>query len=164
MNLIARLRIVLISFLAPHRGLFPCDVSAADRTNICKKEDLPKFQFRNVPENSLTQKPPPQEDAPSMNLANKNDKDGWCSNGTFYRDRLDKAKKRMDEAERQCRYADMEWNWNLDFKAELIMAADEELKRATKELAMAQEELDDLEQSSYRQGIPPGWLRCQFDY
>ena len=147
-----------------HSGLLSCDVSAADRTNIFKNEDLQKFQFRNVPENPLTQKPPPQEDAPSINLSNKHDKEGWCSTGTFYRDRLDKAKKRMDEAGKQRRYADMEWNWNLDFKAKLIMAADEELKRATKELAMAQKELDDLEQSSYRQGIPPGWLRCQFNY
>jgi hypothetical protein len=158
------MKYILIYFFLFPVGLLLCDASAAEKARTFRNEDLQKFQVPTVPDNSSKQGPSPKEDSSSIDLSEKQAKERWCSAGTVLRERVDKARQLVEEAEKRRRDADMEWNWNLDYKAKLIIAAEEDLRQARKELAIAQKELDDLEQSAYRQGIPPGWLRCQFDY
>jgi hypothetical protein len=45
---------------------------------------------------------------------------------------VDKAKQLVEDAEKRRRYADMEWNWNLDYKRKLTIAAEEDLRSAKK--------------------------------
>jgi hypothetical protein len=96
---------------------------------------------------------------PAKKASNEKSKQYWCSKGSSKRNKVDRAKLKVEDAERKL--ADM---GDHPGKNKTRLKAEKKLRSAKKELYRAEQELEDLEQSAHRQNVPTGWLRCQFTY
>jgi hypothetical protein len=101
--------------------------------------------------------PAQKKEAPSAETSTEKDKMMWCTKGKSLTNKVDDARKRVQEAEQLLqKYESGEASYSADAGAIL--------KQAQKDLASAEQELSDLEQLAYTQGVPVGWVRCQFEY
>lgn len=110
--------------------------------------------------------------APSKRMAKKaadsdgKEKESWCLAGTRHAKKIDLAKERVRSADtlvtKRQEEADRKPS---DAKARKRLA-DAQKKQAKEQKKLAQEEaaLSALENRAHRKGIPPGWLKCNFDY
>ena len=141
-----KMNILLLSALLFMATCALCSVDAAGQVKVITNEDLKKYGAKDREESNdaaAKQETPPQKTEAAPEQPKEPDKQSWCTKATRLKDKVDEATKKVEEAEKQQGY--------------------EKAAQAKKELETAQQELSDFEQSAYSQGIPPGWLRCQFD-
>jgi hypothetical protein len=95
----------------------------------------------------------------------KYDKEYWCRRGKIYYDHIEKAKRRVTEAEdrfnKKRRDNFMAPPNYRDSYGESL--AEESLKNTQQYLEDAKDELRELEEEAIRKEIPLGWLRCDFE-
>jgi hypothetical protein len=138
---------------------------AADAAKILTNQDLKKYDTPgNVSPNdaSVKQEPAPQKTEPSQEPPKEQEKQSWCTKASHFKNRVEAANKKVDEAQRQRNAATMPGDAN-SYASAPVASAEDKLAQAKQELDAAEKELSDFEQLAYSQGIPPGWLRCQFD-
>jgi hypothetical protein len=89
----------------------------------------------------------------------------WCARGSARRAKVDKTRAKVEDAERELAEADPgPASKKKHSSAEKKVHAGKRVRAAKKELYLAEQSLNDLEQQAHSQNIPPGWLRCQFTY
>ncbi|MBF0329398.1 MAG: hypothetical protein HQL10_09600 [Nitrospirae bacterium] len=99
--------------------------------------------------------------------AGKNDKEYWCKKGGGLRKQLDSAKADIEKKEKHI--AELHESAAKETGAARKNIANKMKKEKTevavirKKQKQAQIKLDDLEEKAHRKGVPPGWLRCQFE-
>ncbi|TAN42166.1 MAG: hypothetical protein EPN22_13165 [Nitrospirae bacterium] len=97
----------------------------------------------------------------------KNDKEYWCKKGGGLRKQLDAAKadieKRENRIEELAESAGKETGSARKNLLNKTKKEKTELAAIRKKQRQAQAKLDDLEEKAHRKGVPPGWLRCQFE-
>lgn len=157
--------ILLLSALFIFATAVLYNADAADTTKVLTNKDLKKYGATNK-ENSndaaAKQESPPQKNEPSQEPPKEPDKQSWCTKATRLKDRVDEANKKAQEAEKQRNNANMSGSGN-PYSMTPLPSTEENLAKARKDIETAERELADFEQLAYSQGIPPGWLRCQFD-
>lgn len=91
------------------------------------------------------------------------EKEYWCKRATEYRKKIEKAREDVEETEKKL--AELEGNPSPDAKSKkALKQLNTKLKKSKKHLRNAERDLGDFESEAHRKGIPPGWLRCQFDW
>jgi uncharacterized protein (DUF3084 family) len=93
----------------------------------------------------------------------KEDKEYWCKKAAQHRKKIEKAQEEIKEAEKKLSETE---NIGLQDakKKKNHKQAQKNLDRAKKQLKDSEKELRELEDEAHRKGIPPGWLRCQFEW
>jgi hypothetical protein len=157
--------ILLLSALLFLAASVLCNADAADKVKVLTNEDLKKYGVtdkENSNDSAIKQTPPPQKNDPSREPPKDPDKESWCTKATRLKGRVDEANRKVQQAEKQRSDASMAGEVS-SYSSTPIAVAEENLAKARQDLETAEKELSDFEQLAYSQGIPPGWLRCQFD-
>ena len=82
----------------------------------------------------------------TLEIKEEKEKEYWCKRANPYRKKIERIKEEAGELEK------------LNTKK-----AGKRLENARKRLKYAEKDLAELEDEAHRKGIPPGWLRCQFE-
>lgn len=156
--------VLLLSLLLFSLGDFqPC--FAAEPSPSYTDRDL--NPYRNPADGRSTTAP-----APSRRVAKKaadsdsKEKESWCLAGNRHAKKIDLAKERVQSADtlvaKRQEEADRKPS---DAKARKRLV-DAQKKQVKEQKKLAQEEaaLSTLENRAHRKGVPPGWLKCNFDY
>lgn len=154
---------VLSFFLFSSGDFQPC--FAADSSPSYTDRDL--NPYRNPADGRSATVP-----APSRHTAKKaadrdgKEKEAWCLAGTRHAKKIDLAKERVQSADalvaKRQEEADRKPS---DAKARKRLAeAQKKQVKEQKKLAQEEAALSALENRAHRKGIPPGWLKCNFDY
>ncbi len=160
-----KMNILLLSALLFMATCALCSVDAAGQVKVITNEDLKKYGAKDREESNdaaAKQETPPQKTEAAPEQPKEPDKQSWCTKATRFKDKVDEATKKVEEAEKQRNAATMPGDVS-SYVSAPVSSFEEKLAQARQELDTARQELSDFEQTAYSQGIPPGWLRCQFD-
>jgi chromosome segregation ATPase len=89
-------------------------------------------------------------------LQAKREAESWCKKARTSRKRIQKDKDDVQEIEGALE--DLK-----DTKSRKKAGLEKKLAKARKQLESSERDLAELEDDAHRNGVPPGWLRCQFD-
>jgi multidrug resistance efflux pump len=92
----------------------------------------------------------------------EHDKKYWCTRGSYYRKKVDRARDGLTKAEKAFSKKEQDYHTGKIGSA-AYDKAQKNLEKARLDLTQAEKNLNDVENEAYRQWIPPGWLRCQFE-
>lgn len=92
------------------------------------------------------------------------EKRSWCSRGKFLRKEIERAESNFKAAKEYHDRIERDNAVISRINSCKLSGAKNWLKDAKNRLERARKELSDLENEAHRQWIPPGWVRCQFDY
>jgi hypothetical protein len=92
----------------------------------------------------------------------KRDKQYWCTRGSYYRKKVDRARDGLTKAEKVFSKKEQDYHTGKIGSA-AYDKAQKNLEKARLDLRQAEKNLNDVENEAHRQWIPPGWLRCQFE-
>jgi len=81
----------------------------------------------------------------------------WCKKATSYRRKIEKNQEEVLNKEKVL--TDLKESGGKKKKS-----AEEKLEKSRRQLKESERDLADLEDEAHRRAIPPGWLRCQFDW
>jgi hypothetical protein len=87
----------------------------------------------------------------------QHEKEYWCKTATRHKKKIEKAQEDIAEAEKGLSGED----GPLSYKKR--SALQNRLKNAKRRLKYEEKELAEIEDEAYRKGVPPGWVRCQFE-
>ncbi len=87
------------------------------------------------------------------------EKEYWCKKASGPRKKIQRLNDDISEKEQQL----AETSRNGAIRNGKTMALNKEIAKTRKRLKYAESDLRDLEDEAYRKGVPPGWLRCQFE-
>jgi len=91
------------------------------------------------------------------------EKEYWCKRATEYKKKIEKAREDVEETEKKL--AEIERDPLPDAKGKkALKQLNTKLRKSKKQLRNAEKDLGDFEEEAHKKGIPPGWLRCQFDW
>lgn len=138
---------------------------AADAPPAYSDRDLDKY--RNPADGtSSTASVPVTRTAKHSSRADKNDREYWCKEGTKRSRAVEAARDRVQSAETAvAKHQD-----SVDRKpsdkaaAKRLSAARKKLAKEQKILIKEEAARSSFENRAHRQGIPPGWLNCNFNY
>jgi hypothetical protein len=95
----------------------------------------------------------------SRTTTNTKEQERWCKEATSRKKKMGKAQQAVREAEEDIAREKEKSFHTAKEKNQL----QEKLAKAKTRLKAEEQELNDLENEAHRKGVPPGWLRCQFD-
>jgi hypothetical protein len=81
----------------------------------------------------------------------------WCKKATSYRRKIEKNREEVLNREKV--FTDLK-----EGSGKKKKSAEEKLEKWRRQLKESERDLADLEDEAHRRAIPPGWLRCQFDW
>ena len=87
------------------------------------------------------------------------EKEHWCRRASSARKALGKKQDRIDETEREI----AERTEGGSSGGKTVRSLQKRLEKAKREQRYAEKNLGEIEDEAHRKGIPPGWLRCQFE-
>jgi len=133
--------------------------SIAFAEKVLTNEDLEKFKVAPI-----SKTPTENSSANTGEIEvqqNKEDAQLWCNRARELKDRISSAKAAHSQA--QGEKAEAELNFLRMGSSAARKEASSKLSQAEAAVQAAESALRDLEDDAHRQGIPPGWLRCQFE-
>jgi len=99
---------------------------------------------------------------PLQKVVEKYDQDYWCRWGNYYREEVERAKRRVERAKKE--FEEIRSKYLLKEESEFSLElAKQELQFAQDALEEAEEDLRHFEDRAYRQDIPASWYRCQYE-
>ena len=140
------------------------DTSVQDQPQLYTNQDIEKYKIPSVP-GTTDRKAVFQEDRGEALNDRKNrsmedhDKEYWCKKASAHKKKIEKADEDMKEIEKEL-FAENSKSLHAGKKSTALQKRFEKAKKRVKD---AEADLDDLEHEAHRKGVPPGWLRCQFD-
>ena len=87
------------------------------------------------------------------------EKEHWCRKATPQRKKIQRLREEIGEKEQGL----AEENPRGFTQNKKARSLNKELAKVRKRLKEAEENFGDLESEAHRKGVPPGWLRCQFE-
>jgi len=89
----------------------------------------------------------------------KQEQEYWCKKATIAKKKIENAGRDVTEREE-----DISREKSKSVRtSRKVNTLQSRLKKAKDHLSSAERDLKDIESEAHRKGIPPGWLRCQFD-
>lgn len=120
-------------------------------------EDLKKFE---APENTVEKTAPISSDKKALTAGEIAEREDWCRKGTPLIRTISEAKKEIDDV--LARYPEKRGE-DIDKMVLPDGVQQDRLDINKRNLRAAEAALSDLEQQAYRQGVPIGWVRCDFE-
>jgi hypothetical protein len=139
---------------------------AAEHPAAYSDRDLDKY--RNPADGTPSTVPAPSKHTSQKKAgSDSKEKEYWCKAATKQAKVVEKAKDRVQSAESAVAKRQDGANHKppSDRKAQKRLAdAQKKLAKEQKKCAQEEAALSALENRAHRKGIPPGWLKCNFDY
>jgi hypothetical protein len=159
----------LIALLTGIMFVLPALV-AAEETTLTNK-DLEKYRGQEV---KTAEKPSRHKDAKSGSAdkaKEQKEQEQWCKRATALQRKVEKAKDAVADAEKKLAAlqkddvpgGSLKNKRSSKTAKKTINDSERKLQKSRKELSYTERDLSNLEQEAQRKGIPPGWLRCQFN-
>ena len=112
----------------------------------------------NRPQGPRRTQPPGKKDD-KRKAREEQEQEYWCKRATGARKKIESAGRNVRELE-----AEISREQSKTVRTSRKMnTLQGRLKKAKDNLSSAEEDLNDIEHEAHRKGLPPGWLRCQFD-
>lgn len=83
----------------------------------------------------------------------------WCKKASSARKTLEKKQERVDETEKEI----AERKQAGTFSGKSARSLEKRREKAVREYRHAEQDFAEIGDEAHRKGIPPGWLRCQFE-
>lgn len=126
-------------------------------------EDLEKYKSPSDNKTPKTRAEAVEKKKKAEKTKEQKEKEYWCKRATEYRKEIEKAQEDVEETEKKL--AEIEGNPLPGAKSKkALKQLNTKLRKSKKKLRNAERDLSDFENEAHRKGIPPGWLRCQFDW
>ena len=123
-------------------------------------EDIDKYRSSsdNRPQGPRRTQPQGKKDE-KRKAQEEKEQEYWCKRATGARKKIEYAGRNVREQE-----AEISREQSKTVRTSRKMNTLQiRLKKAKDHLSSAEEDLNDIEHEAHRKGLPPGWLRCQFD-
>lgn len=123
-------------------------------------EDIEKY--RRPSDNKLHEQKraaPPEKMIEDSKSRGKQEQEYWCKRASFAKRKVEKAVQDVREREEEITLEQSKTVRTSRKNA----TQQSRLRKAKDHLFAAERDLNDMENEAHRKGIPPGWLRCQFD-
>ena len=152
-------------FLVSLLGAFPSFSSGSEHSS---SGDMPVFTNKDIEKyksSSDNNSPAAYIARPSANpnrardIKEDREKDYWCKKAAPFRNNIEKTGDEIKEVEKEL--GERKDKGLSGGKTEKSLQ--KRLVRSKKQLKYAERDLAQIENDAHRKGIPPGWLRCQFD-
>lgn len=154
MKTCSRALIAVLFFLSAGAGF--CEEKPLSFTN----DDIDKY--RNPSDNRPREQrkaPPSATKDDNRKARGKQEQEFWCKRATAVKRKIDDAGRDVREREEDIS-REQSKHVRTSRKMDTLQGR---LKKAKDHLSSAERDLTDVENEAHRKGIPPGWLRCQFD-
>jgi FtsZ-interacting cell division protein ZipA len=150
---------VLVLFIVV-AALFPAAGSAGEEQPYFTNKDIEKYSKSPDAQPDKQKKDAQEERKSSARLAkDKQEQERWCKLANDQREKIEKAQYEVTKAEK-----DLAREKKKDPRpGKKNTKVQDRLDKARHLLSLEKKKLDDLENEAHRKGVPPGWLRCQFD-
>lgn len=126
-------------------------------------EDIEKYKSPSDNKTPKTRAEAVETKKKAEKTKEQKEKEYWCKRATEYRKEIEKAQEDVEETEKKL--AEIEGNPLSGAKSKkALKQLNTKLRKSKKQLRNAERDLSDFENEAHRKGIPPGWLRCQFDW
>lgn len=135
--------------------------SLAYAEKVLTNEDLEKYNVAPITKSKSETENGSADTGGREVQQQKEDPQLWCNRARELKDKISSAKAAYIQA--QERKAEADRNYLSIGASAAREEANAKLSQAETAVKAAESELRDLEDSAHRQGIPPGWLRCQFE-
>jgi hypothetical protein len=141
-------------------ALFPAAGPAAEEQPYFTNKDVEKYKKSPDAQPATQKKDAQEERKSSARLAkDKQEQERWCKRANAQRKKIEKAQYNVRKAEK-----DLAREKEKDPRgSKKNTKIQDRLDRAKHLLALEEKELNEIENEAHRKGVPPGWLRCQFD-
>ena len=132
---------------------------------ISAAQDVPYFTNQDIehykePSESRSSIPRPAgsetKKESAARLQKQKEGESWCKKARSCQKRIQKDQEDVQDIESALE--DLK-----DAKGRKKASLEKKLVKAKKQLGNSEKDLAELEDEAHRKGIPPGWLRCQFD-
>jgi hypothetical protein len=120
-------------------------------------EDLEKYE---TPGNTAGKPAPNVSDKEKSRDGETQERENWCSQGTALNRTISEAKKEIDVILDKFPEKKGEDIDTMELSDGVLQ---ERLNMNRRKLREAESALRDLEEQAYRKGVPPGWVRCNFE-
>lgn len=136
-------------------------VSIAYAEKVFTDEDLEKYNVAPITQSKSATENSSANTGEKEVQQKKEDPQLWCNRATELKDRLSSSKLAYSQAVEGKIQADRAYLFvgSPQAREEAIS----KISQAEAAVQAAESALRDLEDDAHRQGIPPGWLRCQFE-
>ncbi len=150
-------RLLLVGSVA----LLPLNGTAQEQPPIYSNRDIEKYKLPSDARPVERSKQTTREDRKTDARAAKDnlERERWCKRTTAQKKKIEKARHDIQMTEKAIRREE-EKNFRGTKKSRQLQ---DRLEQDKRKLAVAEEELNDIEHEAHRREIPPGWLRCQVD-
>ncbi|MEW6068273.1 MAG: hypothetical protein AB1610_08285 [Nitrospirota bacterium] len=156
-------KVLVVSIVVLVLGLFSVDAMGEDSTS---QDEVPYFTNKDIEKYKKSDHETVIEQTGKKAEKNKKtqgkkeqkEKDYWCKKSMEHKKKVDKKKNAIAVIEKELFGED---NKELSHKKKRTL--EKKLERAKRDLGYAERDLAELEDTAHRKGIPPGWLRCQFE-
>ncbi|MDI6727356.1 MAG: hypothetical protein QMD44_00350 [Thermodesulfovibrionales bacterium] len=139
------------------------DSSQQKESQYFSNEDVEKYKSPSGNKTSKTRAEAVETKKRTEKTKEQKEKEYWCKRATEYKKKIEKAQEDVEGTEKKI--AELQGNTLPDAKSKkTIKQLHNKLRKLKKQLRNAEKELSDFEDGAHRKGIPPGWLRCQFDW
>ena len=153
-------RLIVPAVLIASAAILSALAAAEEQVPYYSGRDTEKYRSSADAQPSGTQKIRREERKKDNRMAkDRKEQDRWCGEATARKKKIEKAREAVREAERDIA-REKEKSFHTDKEKNKLR---DRLDRAKARLKSEEQELNDLENEAHRKGVPPGWLRCQFD-
>lgn len=150
---------VLVVFMAS-TAVLSTSVTAEEQVPYYSGKDTEKYRSSADAQPSGAQKSSRKAGKKdSRTTTDKKEQERWCKEATSRKKKIEKAQQNVREAEMNIA-KEKEKGFHTDKEKSKLQ---EKLAKAKTRLKAEEQSLSDLENEAHRKGVPPGWLRCQFD-
>ena len=141
-------------------AVFPLTGSAEEKPPFFTNEDVNKYKKSSDAQPSVPKKDIKEEQKAAVTMAkDKKEQERWCKQANDRRKKIEKAQYDVNKAEKNL-VREKEKSSSSSKKNKQLQNS---LDQAKRRLSVEERELHDLENEAHRKGVPPGWLRCQFE-
>jgi predicted nucleic acid-binding Zn-ribbon protein len=141
--------------------VFPFTVSAEEKQPYFTNEDVKIYRKSPDGQPALPKKNVKEEKKATASMAkDEKEQEHWCKQANQRRKKIDTARDDVVKAEKDL---SREKEKNSGTGGKKNSRLQDRLDQAKRRLSVEEKELHDLENEAHRKGVPPGWLRCQFE-
>jgi hypothetical protein len=133
--------------------------TAEKGTPYFTNKDIEKYSMPSDRQQEVSEEKHPKTTVHAKETAKEKEKEHWCKKASSAKKVMDKKQDRITELEREI--SERRGRGVSGGKTEKSLQ--KRLAKAKREHGYAEKNYEEIAEEAHRKGIPPGWLRCQFE-
>lgn len=146
-------------------GAYGAEGPSEEQPRIFTNQDIEKYKGPSVVKAKTDTRTVSRDDMErarnnkKQSIREDQEKEYWCKKASAYKKKIKIADDDVKEAEKEIAQESSKGSHGGKKTAQL----QKKLEKARKKVEYAEADLGELEDEAHRKGVPPGWLRCQFE-